>query len=211
MIFGAVGFYLGIGPALLVYAIQLGVVVFAGVLLNRIVPGRSTGLVMEVFPLRRPRVSDLFRKTWWRFRSYVTMALPIVVAGSAVLGAVFETGSMWNLSAPLAPVVTGWLGLPAVAGLALLFAVLRKELALQLLIALGTIAYGARAASLSSFLSPVQLLVFAIVATIYVPCVATVAALAHELGWRASLAISGFTVTLALGVGGLALRAFAWL
>jgi len=206
VIFGAVGFYLGMGPALLVFAIQLGVVVLAGSLLNRVVPGRSAGLVMEVFPLRLPRAPDLLRKTWWRFRSYVTMALPIVVAGSAILGALFESGAMWSLSAPLSPVVTAWLGLPSVAGLALLFAVLRKELALQLLVALGTIAYGGGAANLTSFLTPIQLVVFAVVATIYVPCIATVAALARELGWRASLGISAFTIALALAVGGLALR-----
>ncbi len=206
VIFGAVGFYLGLGPALAVFGAQLGVVVLAGVALNRVVPGRSTGLVMEVFPLRRPTLPDVLRKTWWRFEAYVRMALPIVVVGSLVLGALYETGAMWALANPLSPVVSVWLGLPAVAGLALLFAVLRKELALQLLVALAAIQFGAGASSLASFMSPVQLVVFALVAAIYVPCVATVAALARELGWRAALEISAFTIALALAVGGLALR-----
>jgi len=52
-----------------------------------------------------------------------------VLAGSLVLGALYETGAVWALAAPLRPVVEGWLGLPAVAGLTLVFAVLRKELA----------------------------------------------------------------------------------
>lgn len=206
VIFGAVGFYLGLGPALLVFVVQLGVVVLAGTLLNRMVPGRSTGLVMEVFPLRWPAPSDVFRKTWWRFEGYVTMALPIVIGGSVILGVLYETGAMWALSSPLTPVISGWLGLPVVAGLALVFAVLRKELALQLLVALAAVQVGAGAASLSSFMTPVQLVVFALVATIYVPCVATVAALARELGWRSSLEISAFTILLALAVGGLAFR-----
>jgi len=206
VIFGAVGFFVGLGPALLVFAVQLGVVVLAGSLLNRLVPGRSTGLVMEVFPLRRPTFTDVARKTWWRFQAYLTVALPIVVGGSLVLGALYETGAMWALSDPLAPLVTGWLGLPAVAGLALVFAVLRKELALQLLVALAAVQFGAGAASLSSFMGADQLVVFAIVTTIYVPCIATVAALARELGWRSSLGISAFTVALALLVGGVAWR-----
>ncbi|OGS49403.1 MAG: ferrous iron transport protein B [Euryarchaeota archaeon RBG_16_68_13] len=206
VIFGAVGFFVGLLPALAVFAVQLGVVAAAGVLLNRIVPGRSTGLVMEVFPLRRPTFADVARKTWWRFRSYVTMALPIVVAGSLVLGALYETGTMWALSDPLAPVVSGWLGLPAVAGLALVFAVLRKELALQLLVALAAVQVGAGAASLSTFMTPVQLVVFALVTAIYVPCVATVAALARELNAKAAFLISAFTVGLALLVGGVAFR-----
>jgi len=209
VIFGAVGFYLGFVPALLVFGLQLGLVVLAGIALNRVVPGRSVGLVMEVFPLRRPTLPDVARKTWWRFQSYLTMALPVVVAGSIVLGVLYETGAMWALSAPLAPVVAGWLGLPAVAGLALVFAVLRKELALQLLVALAAVQYGAGAASLASFMTPDQLIVFAIVATIYVPCIATVAALARELGWKSSFIVSTFTIALALAVGGLAARGLA--
>jgi ferrous iron transport protein B len=40
--------------------------------------------------------------------------------------------------------------------------------------------------------------------TLYVPCLATVAVLARELGWRRAVLISGFTVALALLVGGAA-------
>ncbi len=206
VIFGAVGFFVGFIPALLVFGVQLAVIVVVGTLLNRVVPGRSTGLVMEVFPLRRPSLPNVGRKTWWRFESYLTLALPIVVVGSLVLGALYETGAMWVLSDPLAPVLSGWLGLPSVAGLALIFAILRKELALQLLVALASVEIGTGALSLNAFMTPIQLVVFAIVATIYVPCIATVAALARELGWRASLEIAAFTVGLAVLVGGVAYR-----
>jgi len=64
-------------------------------------------------------------KTWRRFREFVWDAAPIILIGSMVLGALYETGLVWKLTAPLAPVVEGWLMLPAVAGLTLVFAVLR--------------------------------------------------------------------------------------
>ena len=38
--------------------------------------------------------------------------------------------------------MSGWLGLPAVTGLTLIFAVLRKELALQLLVTLAVVQFG---------------------------------------------------------------------
>jgi ferrous iron transport protein B len=98
----------------------------------------------------------------------------------------------------------GWLGLPAVAGLTLIVAVLRKELALQLLVTLAMVQYGPQARNLLSFMRPDQIVVYALVNTLYVPCVATVAILARELGWRRALLISGFTVILALLVGGAA-------
>jgi ferrous iron transport protein B len=55
-------------------------------------------------------------------------------------------------------------------------------------------------------MTPNQVFTYALVNTIYIPCVATMAVLAKVLGWRRSAAISGFTILLALVVGGLATR-----
>jgi ferrous iron transport protein B len=52
--------------------------------------------------------------------------------------------------------------------------------------------------------------VYALVNTIYIPCIATIAILARELGWRRALLISTFTVALALLVGGAAREILAW-
>jgi len=130
------------------------------------------------------------------------VAAPIVLIGSLGLGALYETGLIWKLSGPLAPVMEGWLGLPAVAGLTLIFAVLRKELALQLLVTLALVRYGPHASNLLSFMAPPQLFVYALVNTIYIPCIATIAVLGRELGWKRAVAIIAFTVALALAVGG---------
>jgi len=46
--------------------------------------------------------------------------------------------------------------------------------------------------------------VYALVNTLYVPCVATISILGRELGWRRAALISAFTVVLALLVGGAA-------
>lgn len=53
------------------------------------------------------------------------------------------------------------------------------------------------------FMTPLQLFVFALTVTIYVPCIATVAVLARELRWRDAVAITTSTFLLALLVGGL--------
>jgi ferrous iron transport protein B len=159
---------------------------------------------MEMFPFRRPGLVPILKKTWYRFQAFVVVATPIVLGGSIVLGGLYETGLLWKLAVPLRPIMEGWLGLPAVAGLTLIVAVLRKELALQLLVTLAMVQYGPQARNLLSFMRPDQIVVYALVNTLYVPCVATVAILARELGWRRALLISGFTVILALLVGGAA-------
>ena len=204
VIAGAVALFVGWKAALGIYAAAAVLIVLAGWGLNRVLPDTSSGLVMEMFPLRWPSPRTVLLQTWTRFREFLFVAGPIVLVGSLALGALYETGAVWALAAPLRPIVEGWLGLPAVAGLTLGFAVLRKELALQLLVALAAMQYGAGASSLSSFMTRDQIFVYALVNTLYMPCVATLAVLARELGWRAMLAIATSTTLLALAVGGLA-------
>jgi ferrous iron transport protein B len=161
---------------------------------------------MEMFPFRRPVIRQVAAKTWRRFREFVWDAAPIILIGSMVLGALYETGLVWKLTAPLSPVVEGWLMLPAVAGLTLVFAVLRKELALQLLLVFAAVSVGGAVADISSIMTKPQIITYAIVNTIYIPCLATIAVLRRELGWQWTAAISAGTIVLALAVGGVVAR-----
>ncbi|MGB8216830.1 MAG: ferrous iron transport protein B [Candidatus Methanoperedens sp.] len=204
VILGAVSLFVGWKPAVAIYIIVLALVFLVGVGLNKVMPGTSTGLVMEMFPFRMPLMSNIIKKTWYRFKDFVFVAFPIVLFGSLFLGALYETGYLWKLAAPLSPVVVGWLGLPAVAGLTLIFAVLRKELALQLLVTLAVVMYGGGAKNLLLFMTPAQLFVYALVNTIYIPCVATIAVLGRELGWKRAGGIMAFTIILAILIGGIA-------
>lgn len=206
VVIAAVAPFAGPAAALAAFGIVAGLTIAGGVLANRLVPGRQPALVLELAPLRRPILRHVFAKAWARFRAFVRSAAPIMIVGSLVLGALYETGLVWPLAGLADPIVRGWLGLPAVAGLALVFAFLRKELALQLLIALAVVQFGATATNLGSFMSPGQLFVYAIVTSVSVPCVATLAALAAEFGWRAAAMMSGATLALALGTGGLLAR-----
>lgn len=196
------------GPVAAVGAFGLiAAITFAsGLAANALIPGRQPALVLELAPIRRPIARQVARKAWRRFADFVRTAAPIMLAGSVVLGLLYESGLIWYATVVLDPVVRGWLGLPSVAGLALVFAFLRKELALQLLVALAVIQLGAGAAGLGSIMSPAQLFVYAIVTSVSVPCVATLAALKGEFGWRPALAMSGATLGIALAVGGILAR-----
>lgn len=204
VILGAVSLTAGWKAALAIYGVTFALSLATGIGMHRMLPGRGTGLVMEMFPFRRPGARAILRKTWYRFHHFVVMATPIVLGGSIILGGLYETGLLWSLARPLRPIMEGWLGIPAVAGLTLIVAVLRKELALQLLITLAMVQYGPQASNLLSFMRPDQIFVYALVNTIYIPCVATIAVLARELGWRRALLISTYTVGLALLAGGAA-------
>jgi ferrous iron transport protein B len=209
VIAGAVSKYAGWKPAVSIYVITACIAFFAAWGLNRLLPGQSAGLVMEMFPLRRPSLAKMLRGTWSRFRDFLFVAAPALLAGSLVLGLIYETGLLWIFTAPLAPIVEGWLGLPSVAGLTLIFAVLRKELALQLLVALAVAKYGSGVTDLLQFMDKGQIFTYVLVNTLYIPCAATVVVLSKELGWRRALLISAFTILLALAAGGVARQVLA--
>ena len=198
--------FAGPGAALAAFGVIAGVAIAAGLAANAIVPGRQSPLVLILPPLRLPIPRQVAAKAWHRFRSFVTTATPVMLAGSLVIGALYETGAIVPIEAVLAPLSTGLLGLPPVAGIALALAILRKELALQLLLTLAIAEIGMSAASLGSFMSPGQLFVFAVVTGLSVPCVATIGALAGEFGWRQALVVSGATLGTALGAGAIVAR-----
>ncbi len=204
VIMGSAGRFLGLAPAAAILGVAALLMAGTGFALNRLLPGRPGELIMEVFPPRRPPLRTVLTKTWFRFKDFVVRAAPIVIVGSLIMGVLYETDAIWSFTRPLSPVVEGWLGLPAVAGLALVFALLRKELALQFLVALALVKYGGHVDNLRLFMDSRQIFVFALVATIYFPCLATAAVLGRELGWRSTAAIMALSIGLAIAVGGIA-------
>lgn len=206
VVLGAVGAYIGWAPALGVYAVTTVVTIGVGIVMDRMVPGKSTGFVMEMFPFRRPKLAIVSRKAWSQFKEFLFVATPLVVVGSIVLGGLYETGLIFTLARPLEPVIVGWLGLPAIAGLTLLFGLLRKEFALQLLATLAIATIGSHAGDLLSFMSRTDLFVYALVNTLAMPCISTVAVLGKVLGWRRAMTVLAVTLTVALLVGGVFAR-----
>lgn len=211
VILGAVAFFVGWPYAVLIFLIELGLIAIVGIGLHRLLPGESSGLVMEMFPFRVPSPSAILKKAWFRFRDFAFVAFPIVTLGSLVLGALYETQFLWAIAKPTGPFIESWLGLPAVAGICLILGVLRKELTLELLVALAIAQYGSGAQNLLSFMTPLQIFIFALVVTIYIPCVATVAVLGRELGWKNAILLMLFTIVLAILVGGIAYRIILYL
>jgi ferrous iron transport protein B len=197
VIYGLVAAYLGPLWAMAVYLLNIVIVVVLGNLLSRTMKGRSPGLILEIPDLRLPLPGTLSAKTWLSLKEFIVIAWPLLIVSSAILGLLeyFETGAALN--AALEPLTVTVLGLPAVVGVTLVFGVLRKELTLVMLVqALGT-------ADVGSVMTTAQLVSLTLFVVFYVPCVATVAAMGREIGWRATAWISGLTVVVATLIGGL--------
>lgn len=207
VVFGTVGYVLGWIWALGLYALVAAVIIASGHGLRRIFPGVRPP-ARPAPALRRPALRPVGVTLWAHLREFVLGAVPFVLAGSVVLGGLYETGLIARAAGPLAPLVEGWLRLPPAAGLTLIFAVLRKELALQLLMAMAAMS-GAGGGGIRELMSPAQIFTYALVNTIAVPCTATIGVLARTVGGRRAAAIAGGTLVLALLLGGIAARMLA--
>jgi ferrous iron transport protein B len=200
IILGLVGRFLGIQWALTLYLFNLLIIFAIGRLAFRVVPGESTALIMEMHDYRWPHTKTILKQTWFRVSEFIKIAFPLIIVGSFVLKLAEVSGVLGPLAGVLSPVTVGWLGLPAITGIMLIFGVLRKELSLVMLGALlGT-------TNFALVLTPVQMIVFTLVAMLYIPCIATIGALVKDFGWRKSLFITGFEITFALFVGGIVFR-----
>ncbi len=200
VLFGMVGLFVGIQWALLLYVVDVAVIFVLGRIAMKVVPGKSTGLIMEMSSFKVPTLKVVLKQTWARTKSIIYIVFPIYIVGSAILQALYVYNVLTPVSNALSPLTVWWLGLPAAAGVLLILGTVRKEFVL-----LGAVAiFGTT--NLALYFSLVQLVIMALVAMLYIPCVSTVAILAKEFGWKATAVITASNIGAALLIGGLAFR-----
>jgi ferrous iron transport protein B len=201
IILGLVATFVGVWWALALYVIDLLIMFIAVKIAVKTVPGNLTGLIMEMHSFKVPSISVIAKQTWGRTKSLIYMVFPIYMVGTAVVQILYAIGALNPVNNALSFLTVGWLGLPVIAGILLIFGAARKELILLTLVAMfGT--------NLAAALTHHQIIVLALVGAIY-PCMATIGALTKEFGWKAAWAIIGANLAIAILVGGIAAKLLA--
>lgn len=200
VILGVVAAFVNLWWALALYLLAFILIVILGRIAFRVLPGESVGMIMEMPDYHIPHAPTVVSQTWQRTKSLIWIVLPAYIIGSIVITAMYAGGLLEPVNAALAPVTVFLLGLPLMTGVVFVFGIIRKEMTLLALAAIfGTTVF-------STIMTPVQLIVFAIVTMLYVPCISTILALAQEFGWRRALAITLLETFLAIGCGAVAFR-----
>ena len=201
IIIGTVGQYSGILWAALIYLILFGLILLLGRVLNKVLKAEPPSLAIEIPELSRPSARNVLMKTWMRVKDFFVIAFPLLLAGSLLLEALMAIDILDAMVEPLAPLTQGLLGLPPAIIVALIFGVLRKEMALQILFVIFALGAGG---DLSTVLTPQQLFVFALVMATYMPCLGVLATLLKEFGIRSAVIISIASIFLSLALGTIA-------
>lgn len=191
VIFGLVGFFISIKAAILIYILNIFVIGTLGRFISKVMPEVSPGLILEIPKYHLPSIELLFKKTWFRLKEFIYVAIPLLIIGSIILEVANYLDWTNSINNFLSPFTTGILGLPIAVGVTLLFGIMRKELALILLFsALGT-------KNIVEVMSVEQIFAFTVFVTFYIPCLATFAALAKELTLKHAFFIMFLSLLLA--------------
>ena len=200
IILGLVGKFLGIVWALALYVINLLIIFILGRILFKVLPGEPTGLIMEMHSYRMPHLKTVAKQTWFRVKEFIYIAFPLIVVSSFLIKLLEVANLLQPIGNMMIPITVDWLGLPVVAGIVLIFGIVRKELTLIMLATL------AGTTNFALVLTPAQMIVFTLVTMFYIPCIATIAALIKDIGWKKAFYITIFEIAFAIAIGGIALR-----
>jgi len=200
VILGLVAAFVNIWWALTLYAFDILLIIVAGRIAFKVMPGESFGLVMEMADFHVPSLKVILKQTWARTKSLIIIVFPAYIIGSAAVQALYAFGALTLINNALTPITVWWLGLPAVAGILLIFGVVRKEMTLL------TLAVIFHTTDFGSIMTPVQLIVLALVSMIYIPCLANILALKSEFGWKNAATVTIAEIGTSILIGGIAFR-----
>ena len=167
----------GMLPWIVYGTVVFGILVGSGLLLNKILPGKSASLLIDLPPMRFPRPANVLKKTWTKTYNFMLESIPMFCLAGLVVTVGQITGLLDLLISALSPITVGLLQLPPDPRIPTTFilGIVRRDFA----------AFGLTDVALS----PVQAVVSMIVITLFVPCIATVGVMIKERGAKIALSI----------------------
>ncbi|MFZ2197140.1 MAG: ferrous iron transport protein B, partial [Thermodesulfovibrionales bacterium] len=170
----------------------LFILLLAGTLAAKIVPGEKADFFLELPPIRVPRMGNILMKTVNRIEWYLKEAVPLFLLGTSILFLLDKTHSLQWLEKVASPVIVNLLGLPEKATGIFLMGFLRRD-------------YGAAGVfdlARQGLLNGNQITVSIITLTLFVPCLASFFMIIKERGLKTALSMLSLLTIFALLVGG---------
>lgn len=185
------GLLAGSPEALLIWVIFITLVfLLIGYLSAKLMPGDRPNFFMEIPPLRLPRLTNIFTKTYARMHWYFLEIIPFFILASILIWVGKLTGLFDLIIHAMEPVVN-LIGLPGKAAEIFLFGFFRRDYGAAGLYDLQT----------SGALSPRQLVVAAATLTLFLPCIAQFFVMIKERGLGTAIAMASFILPFAFLAG----------
>jgi ferrous iron transport protein B len=171
----------------------IAVMFLVGYFSAKVIPGRSSEFILEIPPLRLPKLENIVVKTLMRLEWYLKEAVPLFILGTLVLFALDKLDFLKIVMKLFAPISSGILGLPEKSAEAFILGFLRRD-------------YGAAGFKImfdDGMLDPIGAIVAMTTITLFVPCIANFFIIIKERGFKTAMAMVLFIIPFAVMVGGL--------
>lgn len=181
----------GTGPLpITIYVIVIfSVMIGLSTALNKLLPGNSSPLLIDLPMMRFPKLDNIFKKTFFRTYGFMKEAAVWFFVGALMVGLFDITGLLIVIQDALAPFTNVWLKLPKEAANAFVMGIVRRD-------------FGA-AGLFDLSLTSMQITVAIITITLFVPCIASLMVMLNERGWKEGMLIWGGTWIFAFLIGGI--------
>jgi ferrous iron transport protein B len=176
---------------LTLFGVVLAQMFLVGWLAGRLLKGDRSTFIMELPPIRLPKLRNLLTKTRMRVWWYLGEAVPLFLVGTVLLFALDRIQALDAIAAAGRPVVTGLLGLPAETAQILLMGFLRRDYGAA---GLFQLAQGGQ-------LTGVQAVVALTVMTLFIPCIANFLMIVKERGLRTASVLLAVITPIAVCTG----------
>lgn len=174
----------------IVYVLTIAAVfVLAGTLLNKLMPGESSHLLIDLPPIRLPQFKNVIIKTVQKTWMFLKEATPLFLLGALLISIMKYTNILTAIQNVFAPITIGLLNLPKEASTAFIMGIIRRDFGAAGLTAIN--------------MTQVQTLVSLIVMTLFVPCIAAIMVIFKERGYKDALLIWIGSFATAFLIGGL--------
>lgn len=182
---------IGIAGTLIWLGVTVGTIFIVGFLASKLVPGKTGDFILEIPPVRMPKLTNILIKVLARTEWYLKEAVPLFIVGTLMLYVLDSIHMLVRLQKIMAPLVVGALGLPAQASNAFLIGFLRRDYG----------AAGLFAMEKAHLMSPNQTVIALTVITLFIPCVANFIVMLKERGNKTGLTIAGFVLFYSFAIG----------
>jgi len=179
----------GIKPMIIFITVIGSVLILLSTILNKLLPGESSPLLLDLPIMRFPRMNNVFKKTFFRSWGFMKEAGFWFFVGAFGVGILELTGLLKVWQDFLNPLTVHWLKLPKEASTAFVMGMVRRD-------------FGA-AGLFDLHLSAMQITVAIITITLFVPCIASFVVMLKERGIKEGMIIWLGTWVTAFLIGGL--------
>ena len=165
--------------AWLIYLITIfTILTIVGTVLNKILPGESTHLFIDLPPMRLPLFKNVINKTLSKTKHFLIEATPLFLLGSLFISILQVSGSLIFIQKALAPLTVNLLHLPPETANVFIMGLIRRDFGAAGLAGMAGLNGGI------AVLNHSQIIVSLVVITLFVPCIASVVIMFKERGWK---------------------------